>query len=142
MPARPAHHPLAAVPDRDAHAHLPARWIRRRRTQTPAEVLVGSTEPAEAAAPATSADDVAPVDPATPADATTPAAPNGPTNSAPGGRLPVDLRSQDGSVATEYGLLAVVAATIVSVMLDWATSGGITSLLTSIMARVANIVGL
>lgn len=49
---------------------------------------------------------------------------------------------EDGSIATEYGLLAVVAATIVSVMLEWATSGGITALLASIMARVASLVGL
>lgn len=52
------------------------------------------------------------------------------------------VASQDGSVATEYGLLAVVAATIVSVLLEWATSGGITALLTSILARVSELVGL
>lgn len=49
---------------------------------------------------------------------------------------------EDGSVATEYGLLAVVAATIVAVVLEWATSGGITGLLESVLARVAQLVGL
>ncbi|MBY5161786.1 hypothetical protein [Salsipaludibacter albus] len=50
--------------------------------------------------------------------------------------------SEDGSVATEYGLLAVVAATIVSVLLEWATSGGISALLGSILDRVSDLVGL
>jgi Flp pilus assembly pilin Flp len=57
-------------------------------------------------------------------------------------RSGAELADQEGSVATEYGLLAVVAATIVSVMLDWATSGGISSLLASVMARVSSLVGL
>ena len=47
-----------------------------------------------------------------------------------------------GSVATEYGLLAVVAATIVAVVLEWATSGGITNLLELVLARVSDLVGL
>ncbi|HKJ57112.1 MAG TPA: hypothetical protein VJ978_14115 [Nitriliruptoraceae bacterium] len=49
---------------------------------------------------------------------------------------------EDGSVATEYGLLAVVAATIVAVVLEWATSGGITGLLQAVLARVSDLVGL
>jgi len=55
---------------------------------------------------------------------------------------PSGLHGQDGSVAMEYGLLAVVAATIVSVVLEWATSGGITSLLEAVIGRVGDIVGL
>lgn len=56
--------------------------------------------------------------------------------------LGVHLRDQAGSVATEYGLLAVVAATIVAVVLEWATSGGISGLLDSVLARVSTLVGL
>lgn len=146
MPARPAHHPLATIPERGVHPHLPPRWIRRRRTQAPADGLVGSTDPrGNSGCPASPAHDVGTVDPAVPTGSAGPTWPDDERpgdSTASGGRLSVDLRSQDGSVATEYGLLAVVAATIVSVMLDWATSGGITSLLQSIMARVASLVGL
>lgn len=52
------------------------------------------------------------------------------------------IDDEEGSVATEYGLLAVVAATIVAVVLEWATSGGISGLLNSVLARVSALVGL
>lgn len=135
MPARPAHHPLATLPERGLHPHLPPRWIRRRGAvgqsdeavgPWPDPVAHGGDADSRGQRPGPDRDD---------RDGAS-------ERSARGGRPRVDLRSQDGSVATEYGLLAVVAATIVSVMLDWATSGGITSLLQSIMARVSSLVGL
>lgn len=52
------------------------------------------------------------------------------------------LAGEAGSVATEYGLLAVVAATIVAIVLEWATSGGISGLLDRVLARVSTLVGL
>lgn len=52
------------------------------------------------------------------------------------------LAGEAGSVATEYGLLAVVAATIVAVVLEWATTGGISGLLDRVLARVSTLVGL
>lgn len=52
------------------------------------------------------------------------------------------LADEAGSVATEYGLLAVVAATIVAVVLEWATTGGISGLLDRVLARVSTLVGL
>lgn len=52
------------------------------------------------------------------------------------------LRDEHGSVATEYGLLAIVAATIVAVVLQWATDGGIAGLLDRVLARVATLVGM
>lgn len=57
-------------------------------------------------------------------------------------RINTRINDEEGSVATEYGLLAVVAATIVAVVLEWATSGGISGLLDSVLARVSTLVGL
>lgn len=141
MPARPAHHPLATVRDRGSHPHLPPRRIRRRRPVDPVDGRVRGADPDTPCAERTpTGEAVAGTDRCDRDRAVDSTDPTDPTAS--DGRPCVDLRSQDGSVATEYGLLAVVAATIVSVMLDWATSGGITSLLTAVMDRVGDLVGL
>lgn len=113
MPARPARHPMATRSVRAATTTDPNRIRARTRTDA------NPTSPPDDPAPVPVADDPRPRTAAVP-----------------------DPRAEDGSVATEYGLLAVVAATIVSVMLNWATSGGITSLLDSVLARVGDLVGL
>lgn len=120
MPARPTHHPLANLERDDP---TPERSILPRAVATEA----GSTASTRVL-PTAGTGEVAD--------------PSDPSESPLREQSVFDLNDQDGSVATEYGLLAVVAATIVSVMLEWATSGGITSLMASIMARVASLVGL
>lgn len=50
-------------------------------------------------------------------------------------------RDQDGSLVTEYGLLAVVAATVAGVLIQWATSGAIVNLFNALVDRARALVG-
>ena len=52
--------------------------------------------------------------------------------------LPAD---EEGSLVTEYGLLAVVAATIVGVVIEWASNGAITQLFNAMLRAAREIVG-
>jgi hypothetical protein len=48
---------------------------------------------------------------------------------------------EDGSLITEYGLLAVVAATIAGVLIQWATSGALVNLFNALIDRARALVG-
>ena len=73
-------------------------------------------------------------------DPTTPAAPDvhhvEPTHSGP--PRPCD---EDGSLITEYGLLAVVAATIAAAVIQWASDGALSTLFNALMRSARDIVG-
>jgi Flp pilus assembly pilin Flp len=51
------------------------------------------------------------------------------------------VRREDGSLVTEYGLLAVVAATVAGVVIQWASSGTLVNLFNALIARARDIVG-
>jgi Flp pilus assembly pilin Flp len=53
--------------------------------------------------------------------------------------LPVD--DEDGSLVTEYGLLAVVAATVAGVLIQWATGGAVVNLFNALVDRARELVG-
>jgi Flp pilus assembly pilin Flp len=53
----------------------------------------------------------------------------------------VDGPDEDGSLVTEYGLLAVVAATIAGVLIQWATSGALVNLFNALIDRARALVG-
>ncbi len=127
MPARPARHPLANLTEAD-HA-APAGRSRHPIAPRP-DAPTTSPVPAAPVAPRPRRPDGVDRVASAPEDVGRPSTAVG------------EPTSEDGSVATEYGLLAVVAATIVSVMLEWATGGGITSLLQAVMGRVSEVVGL
>jgi Flp pilus assembly pilin Flp len=57
--------------------------------------------------------------------------------------LPTALRSPDeeGSLVTEYGLLAVVAATIAGVIISWASNGALVSLFNALLRHARGLVG-
>lgn len=141
MPARPAHHPLATLAGRDPAA-TPDRRIPRRYGVPSAVRTVDDA----LARPDRRRPHLAAVDPTAPSASSSSAGVRSATTAlVPASRPSADRsrwHAQDGSVATEYGLLAVVAATIVSVILEWATGGGITDLLTAVMDRVSELVGL
>ena len=46
-----------------------------------------------------------------------------------------------GSLVTEYGLLAVVAATIAGVLIQWATNGAIVNLFNALIDRTRGLIG-
>ena len=49
--------------------------------------------------------------------------------------------SEDGSLVTEYGLLAVVAATVAGVLIQWATGGAVVNLFNALVDRARELVG-
>lgn len=48
---------------------------------------------------------------------------------------------EDGSVVAEYGLIAIVGATIASLAVKWATGGAIWQLFDAVMAKVRVLLG-
>jgi Flp pilus assembly pilin Flp len=50
-------------------------------------------------------------------------------------------RDEDGSLVTEYGLLAVVAATVAGVLIQWATNGAVVNLFNALVDRARELVG-
>ena len=48
---------------------------------------------------------------------------------------------EEGSLVTEYGLLAVVAATIAGVLIQWATGGAVVNLFNALVDRARELVG-
>jgi hypothetical protein len=56
---------------------------------------------------------------------------------------PHDLHaaSEEGSLVTEYGLLAVVAATVAGVLIQWATGGAVVNLFNALVDRARELVG-
>lgn len=61
--------------------------------------------------------------------------------SPPPSRRTVPPGSEAGSLVTEYGLLAVLGATIVGVAIKWASGGAIFELLGALMRKVRILVG-
>jgi hypothetical protein len=49
--------------------------------------------------------------------------------------------SDEGSLVTEYGLLAVVAATVAGVLIQWATGGAVVNLFNALVDRARELVG-
>ena len=54
---------------------------------------------------------------------------------------PAAAPDEDGSLVTEYGLLAVVAATIAGVLIQWATNGAIVNLFNALIDRTRGLIG-
>lgn len=48
---------------------------------------------------------------------------------------------EDGSLVTEYGLLAVVAATVAGVVIAWASNGALVSLFNALLRQARSLVG-
>jgi hypothetical protein len=48
---------------------------------------------------------------------------------------------EDGSLVTEYGLLAVVAATIAGVVIAWASNGALVTLFNALLRHARSLVG-
>ena len=51
------------------------------------------------------------------------------------------LSEDDGSLVTEYGLLAVVAATIAAVVIQWASGGALVTLFNALLRQARSLVG-
>lgn len=51
------------------------------------------------------------------------------------------LAEEDGSLVTEYGLLALIAATIAGVVMQWASQGALVGLFNALIGQARNIVG-
>lgn len=49
---------------------------------------------------------------------------------------------EDGSLVSEYGLIAVLGATIAGVAISWARGGAIASLLDTVLQRVISLGGM
>lgn len=49
--------------------------------------------------------------------------------------------ADDGSLVTEYGLLALVAATVAGVVMQWASQGALVGLFNALIGQARNIVG-
>jgi Flp pilus assembly pilin Flp len=54
---------------------------------------------------------------------------------------PTTHHDEDGSLVTEYGLLAVVAATVAGVLIQWATNGAVVNLFNALVDRARELVG-
>lgn len=53
----------------------------------------------------------------------------------------LDPRSEEGSLVTEYGLVAVLGATIAGIAIKWASGGAIFELLGVLLTKVRVLVG-
>jgi Flp pilus assembly pilin Flp len=56
----------------------------------------------------------------------------------PAGQATTD---EEGSLVTEYGLLAVVAATIAGAVISWASNGALVTLFNALLRHARGIVG-
>lgn len=53
-----------------------------------------------------------------------------------------DARGEEGSLVSEYGLIAVLGATIAGVAISWARGGAIATLLDSVLQQVTSLAGM
>lgn len=51
------------------------------------------------------------------------------------------LDPEEGSLVTEYGLLAVVAATVAGVVISWASNGALVNLFNALLRHARSLVG-
>ena len=54
---------------------------------------------------------------------------------------PHPLADEEGSLVTEYGLLAVVAATVAGVVIAWASDGALVTLFNALLRHARSLVG-
>ncbi len=54
---------------------------------------------------------------------------------------PTSDPAEDGSLVTEYGLLAVVAATVAGVIIQWASGGALVTLFNALLRQARALVG-
>ncbi|MFP4234381.1 MAG: hypothetical protein ACLFUG_05580 [Nitriliruptoraceae bacterium] len=54
---------------------------------------------------------------------------------------PARADGEDGSLVTEYGLLAVVAATVAGVVIQWASGGALVTLFNALLRHARSLVG-
>lgn len=73
-------------------------------------------------------------------DPTAPAAPDV-HDDGPGPSWPPSPGGEDGSLITEYGLLAVVAATVAAAVIQWASDGALSTLFNALLRQARDIVG-
>lgn len=60
----------------------------------------------------------------------------------PDGPAPADrVGDEQGSLVTEYGLLAVVAATVAGVIIQWASGGALVTLFNALLRQARALVG-
>ncbi|MBW3619252.1 MAG: hypothetical protein KY461_03345 [Actinobacteria bacterium] len=59
----------------------------------------------------------------------------------PPATLAARVPDEDGSLVTEYGLLAVLGATITGLAIKWASGGAIWELLGAVLTKAKAIVG-
>jgi Flp pilus assembly pilin Flp len=52
-----------------------------------------------------------------------------------------DLTDEDGSLITEYGLLAIVAATVAAAVISWASDGAMATLFNALLRQARGVVG-
>lgn len=69
----------------------------------------------------------------------------GPATRGPDGTTAAPPRSrrtdEDGSLVTEYGLLAVLAATVAGVVMTWASGGALVTLFNALLRQARSLVG-
>ena len=59
----------------------------------------------------------------------------------PADRPSLRLVDEDGSLVTEYGLIAVVAATVAGVIIQWASGGALVTLFNALLRQARELVG-
>lgn len=55
--------------------------------------------------------------------------------------VPLRRADEEGSLVTEYGLLAVVAATVAGVVIQWASGGALVTLFNALLRHARSLVG-
>ncbi|MFU8840735.1 MAG: hypothetical protein ACNA8R_08415 [Nitriliruptoraceae bacterium] len=113
--------PSRHVPEPDTSTEHPARRASRAAHPAGTARAAGTTRPA---------------------GTTHPAGTTRPTDRRPE-TAEVALRpaSEDGSLVTEYGLLAVVAATVAGVVIQWASGGALVTLFNALLRHARSLVG-
>lgn len=67
--------------------------------------------------------------------------PNDPPPPRPEPEVPAPRPGEDGSLVTEYGLLAILGATITGLAIKWAVGGAIWELFGAVLKKVRALVG-
>lgn len=52
-----------------------------------------------------------------------------------------DTDREDGSLVSEYGLVAVLGATVAGLAISWAKGGAIVTLLSAVLRQVQSVIG-
>lgn len=54
--------------------------------------------------------------------------------------ITTEQHGEDGSLVSEYGLVAVLGATVAGLAISWARGGAIASLLTAVLQQVQSVI--